>query len=64
MIKKIKINKSELPTKELISMVGIQVPKDDLNQLRNLAFKEDRSLSSLIRRIIKEYLVNLSKGDK
>lgn len=42
--------------KDLNRMVGVQLPQDHIDQLRILAEKEDRSLSGLIRRIIKDYL--------
>lgn len=51
-----KKDKKIIKDKDLNRMVGVQLPQDHIDQLRILAEKEDRSLSGLIRRIIKDYL--------
>jgi predicted DNA-binding protein len=38
-----------------IAYLGLQLPIEVMNKLRLLAEKEDRSVSYLVRRILKEY---------
>lgn len=42
--------------KNIIATLGINLQKDNIDQLKELADKEDRSVSSLVRMVIKEYL--------
>lgn len=52
------MSKKKSSEKVDIVYIGFQIPTDVMNKLRILADKEDRSVSYVARRILKEYTEN------